>query len=78
MPSKVTHIHGIPVEVIDGILDMHYLEEDYAKDEGLIEVRYQVRNNFSTDEHARNTVALILTAHKRMMEGNFDKIPVSK
>lgn len=78
MPSEVKQIHGIPVDVIDGILNMSYLEEDYAKGEGLIEVLYQIRNNFSTTEHARNTVALILSAHKRLLEGNYEIIPVHK
>lgn len=78
MASKVTQIHGIAVEVLDGILDMTYLVEDYQKPEGLIERPYQISNNFCTREEGRQTIALILTAHTRMMEGNYDQIPVSK
>lgn len=76
--SKPETIYGYPVEILDGILDVTYLVQDYQKPDGLIERPYQIRNNFVTKEEGRQTVALILLANARMMEGNFETIPVDK
>lgn len=56
-------------EMIEAILDYVYIEEDFNSGEGLVDVQYQISNNFNTREHGRYTIVKIFEAYKKIKGG---------
>ncbi|AEH03551.1 hypothetical protein AVT69_gp126 [Pseudomonas phage PhiPA3] len=53
-------------ELVEAILDTEYLQEDYNRDEGLVQVRYQISNDYHNREFARDSVKRIIEAYNKL------------
>ncbi|MOA48386.1 hypothetical protein D3C78_1711220 [compost metagenome] len=56
-------------EMLTALMDAEYLEKDWARGEGEVDMRYQLRNNFTTKEQGHFVIRFILEKYKQIRQG---------